>query len=173
VKRGKLDPGAFYHKNVILDTLREVAKENNLYFESRPRKLEGDQDWGRIEVGLGSTEQKFFESFQLQQMPGCCAVLTMSYLRHHNPDAFDLIVQYVEEAAFRAGFGSMVLTQVWKPEKGYDREPWAKLIGRGWKLSEPFINAKSGNKVSYLTMNLGQDGKVPGLEEPVYDRSTR
>jgi len=34
----------------------------------------------------------------------------------------------------------------------------------GWVMSEPFINAKSGNKVVYLTKNLDQKGKVGGLE---------
>jgi hypothetical protein len=35
-------------------------------------------------------------------------------------------------------------------------------------MSEPFINAKSGNPVVYLTKNLGQEGKREGLEVPAH-----
>jgi hypothetical protein len=59
----------------------------------------------------------------------------------------------------------VALTQVWKPEDGFKHKVWAKLVEEhNYKLSDPFMNAKSGNHVSYLTKDLGQTSKAEGFE---------
>jgi hypothetical protein len=102
---------------------------------------------------------------QLQQMPGCCAIMTMSYLapRPYSQKNFLRTVQLIEEAAKLSAFGSVCLTQVCH---GHDeKEPWALLLDNGYVKSPEFINAKSGNKVAYLTKDLGQTGQMDGFEE--------
>jgi len=108
----------------------------------------------------------FYSSFALQQMPGCCAVLTASYIdpEPYKPDEFRKVVQAIAEATRRAGFGSLILTQVIKMNIPLNKHVWFSIMGDGFEMSEPFINAKSGNSVVYLTKDLEQDGKIAGME---------
>ncbi len=152
------------HPNLILETLPEMCAVNEWEFYSNPKRLWGENEWNKIFCKVHG--KKFNASFEVQQMPGCCAVLIASYI-DTNPwtdEAFIKVVGTISNAAYEAGFGSMMLSQVVLQGHKVKEHVWAKLPEMGWVMSEPFINAKSGNKVVYLTKNLDQKGKVGGLE---------
>jgi hypothetical protein len=166
--RGQVHELAVLHPNLILQTLQEVADEQGLEFNSVPQNLAEVGDWKQILVRLVGKD--FRADFDVQQMPGCCAVLILSYL-HCMPetqDIFDQVVQLVEDATFRAGYGSLMMAQVvpaytrstWKDQ------PWIECLAfhRGWTVSDPFRNAKSGNLVVYLTKDMKHKAKVAGFE---------
>lgn len=160
------------HPNYILETLAEIAQEKGYEFESQPDYKEGNfNDWNAMYCRLHTPQTHV--DFQLQQMPGCCAVLVLSYVkpRPYSQENFDAIVSLVEEAAKDAGFGSVAMTQCVPAfsKMLWDKEPWIKTLDRGWIASEAFINAKSGNKVVYLTKDLKQNHKIKGLEVRVQD----
>ena len=46
----------------------------------------------------------------------------------------------------------------------WKKEPWHQVLSRGWRRSDPFRNAKSGNLVVYLIKDLEQPAKREGLE---------
>jgi hypothetical protein len=147
------------HPNIILTTLAEACVLRNWEFSSDPEEMDDKKEWDNIWCKVWNKE--FFGAFQVQQMPGCCAVLIVHHLRT-DPDTreiFDTVLKMIEEAAFEAGFGSVMMAQVTfidrKNQPVFKREPWAFCVGR-WDMSVPFINAKSGNPVVYLTKNLGQ-----------------
>lgn len=154
------------HPNLILEAMREISKEQEFKFKSRPKELGGYNEWDQIDCALNTP--KFNSSFNLQQCPGCCAVLIVSYMRLDpwTKGNFDEALKIIEQAAFQAGFGSVLMTQVvgnyskmfWK------NESWIKCLDRGWVSAPPFMNAKSGNIVVYLTKDLGQRVKRVGLE---------
>ncbi len=152
------------HPNLILETLPEVCKELGWVFASRPGKLNMYNEWDGIHARVEG--KGFYSSFALQQMPGCCAVLTASYIdpEPYKPDEFRKVVQAIAEATRRAGFGSLILTQVIKMNIPLNKHVWFSIMGDGFEMSEPFINAKSGNSVVYLTKDLEQDGKIAGME---------
>ena len=158
------------HPNFILDALNELSQGDEFQFKSNPRKLDAEREWHDIFCNL---DTKDIEShFHLQQCPGCCAVLIVSYVRVHpwTQKNFDVILQIIEEAAKMAGFGSVMMSQVvpnyskmlWKDE------PWIKSLDRGWIASPAFRNSKSGNLCVYLTKDMEQTGKRAGLEYPVH-----
>lgn len=157
----------FDHRNIIRQTLRDVAVENSMqvFFG---RDFDGD-DWGQIHTTL-RRDNRYYAGFLLQQMPGCCAVLTLSYVQTDpfTRKEFTNIVSLVEDAARRAGFGSLILTQVPHKDRVAVDEPWGLLLDKGYKMSEPFLNAKSGNQVVYLTKDLEQRVKIAGLEQEVW-----
>lgn len=161
------------HPNYILETLVEQARAKGFNIESQPDYREGVfHDWNPIYIRLES--EKFpFVNFQLQQMPGCCAVLVLSYVKFKpfTQENFVEIVSLVEDAAKNAGFGSVAMTQcvpAFSP-MFWDKEPWIKCLDKGWISSKAFRNAKSGNLVTYLTKDLEQPGKVKGLETRIED----
>jgi len=134
------------HPNLILKVMRE--KEPRL--QSDPIEITSDNEWDRILIRLPWMQA------QLQQMPGCCAVLTASYIRAGMTEkAYLRALDFITESAYEAGFGSVILTQVVYPDEWHW---WNSLPERGWVISKPFINAKSGNKVVYLTLDLKQPG---------------
>lgn len=155
-----------FHDNLILETMREIAQERGYKFKSIPEVLKGFNEWNSVNCAMFTKE--FYVMFDVQQMPGCCAVLALSYVKPEprTVENFDTVVQFVEEAAYRASFGSVVMTQVvpayskmlWKEQL------WIKCLDREWVASPPFCNAKSGNLVTYLTRDLGQKGQVEGFE---------
>jgi hypothetical protein len=158
------------HANYILETMRDLAMQQGLRVYSTPKEILYVDDWGQCHVALTKLKNghpwKDVARFQLQQMPGCCAILTMSYVEVDRCNfSFEKAVEFVEQAAKDAAFGSLVLTQVLhKPQP--EKHEWHVLVEKhGFVMSEPFINAKSGNKVVYLTKNLGQEGKIEGFEE--------
>lgn len=155
----------FDHRNIIQQTLREVAFENDFDLGIRPEFLM--DDWQ--DVILRMHRDGFDFNCHVQQMPGCCAVLIASYfgVTPWTKKAFAEAVEYIEQAAYRAGFGSLMLSQV-RLEKDPRKEIWGLLLEKGFHLSQPFRNAKSGNLVSYLTKDLKQPGKVAGLEQEVW-----
>lgn len=163
----------FDHANHILEKLRNVVRARNLYMDSNPRELLHVDDWGRTIVRIAAPlkNNKLLEiaSFHLQQMPGCCAILTMSYVNTRPAMmSFADAVEIVEDAAKRAAFGSIVLTQVINPRWKVEKHEWYSLVDeREFLMSKPFINGKSGNQVVYLTKNLGQDDKMAGFEERI------
>ena len=153
------DPVRMGHPNLILETLAEVAKERKIEFFSVPQFLDGRNEWDEIYVELKT--KQFVAQFQLQQMPGCCGVLVVFYV-NVNPwtkENFQKVLKSIAEAAYQAGFGSLLMAQVVHKD-----EIWQ---GLPWKVSEPFVNAKSGNRVVYLTLDLGQKEKREGLEVEV------
>lgn len=159
------------HANHVLEMLREVCKEKGIRVQSDPKDLAYAYDWSKARVSLLSPARKYpweIARFELQQMPGCCAILTMSYVNTQEKEMnFAGAVELVAEAARRAAFGSLVLTQVvYCPV--IKTNSWYSIVkDLGFEMSEPFINAKSGNKVVYLTKNLGQVEKMDGFEERI------
>ena len=164
------DRFAFAHPNLILKELNTLARENNFHFNSVPGELYPHNEWNSVQCSM-SLEEYDDAAFMLQQMPGCCAMLTISYVRVHpnSQEQFDKVLQRIEQAAYRAGFGLVTLTQVvpmysrmfWK------HEPWFRCLDRGWQASEPFRNAKSGNLCVVITKDLKQLAKREGLEHRV------
>src|SRR5438874_2327137 len=137
------------HPNLILEAMIPICKDKGWEFHSLPKKLHDWNEWNRIECKIRN--KQFKAPFMLQQMPGCCAVLTASYI-HPDPysaENFINVVETIRKAAYEAGFGSLILTQVVRYPK-YQKHVWYPLIERGYLMSEPFINAKSGNQVVYL-----------------------
>lgn len=156
------------HPNIILETMKNLEGKHGFIFTSQPESFKHHSEWGMVECDLESDE--FQSSFNLQQMPGCCAVLVVSYVKVWplTQARFDRVLQLIEEAAKEAGFGSVAMTQV-VPKFSpmfWQEEPWILCIEpkRGWLYSKPFVNAKSGNAVVYLTKDLKQPGKRAGLE---------
>lgn len=158
------------HRNIIIGTLKDAADERGLEMQSLPDKdYGGPNDWAPINVEL-RRDGRFHASFLVQQMPGCCAVLTLSYVTpepYMQPE-FQSIVSLVEGAAREAGFGSLILTQVPHKGKKASDEKWGLLLENGYLMSKPFLNAKSGNYVVYLTKDLGHKAKIDGLEVAVW-----
>jgi hypothetical protein len=155
------------HKNLIVEELFAGVGEDTYDFFSNPERLTPQNEWDNISCRIGT--DTFQAHFNLQQCPGCCAVLTMSYVNTlpWTQENFAAAVDIVSQAAYRAGFGALVLTQVvpafsqflWK------REPFYRCLAQGFKASDVFINAKSGHLVTILTKNLRQTGKRDGLEQ--------
>lgn len=153
------------HSNRITEMLFKLADERDWKFTSNPL----DSTWHDWQPCMCYIDNKDFEaSFQVQQMPGCCAVLVLSYVqvKPWSYELFDQIVEFVEVAAKNAAFGSVAMTQcvpafskmLWK------EEPWTKALDRGWVATPAFRNGKSGNLVTYLLKDLGQNAKVAGFE---------
>ena len=155
-----------FHDNIILKTLPEVCEKVGMTFTSIPNCLTPQNEWDSINCKVFG--KSFFAHFDLQQMPGCCAVLVLSYVkvRPWTLDNFDALVQLVEEGAHEAGFGSLMMSQVVPAytKSEWDEEPWIKCLKRSWVASDPFRNAKSGNLCVYLTKDLKQSHKVRGME---------
>jgi len=162
---GKVQPQVG-HPNLILETLKDTLTERGFEFESIPKELHAGNEWNSIHCKIGS--DNLAGGFDLQQCPGCCAVLIVSYVRLDpwNFGAFDYVLKLIEEAAFNAGFGSVMMTQVVPAysKMFWERECWIKCLDREWVVSPAFRNAKSGNLVVYLTKDLEQAGKKAGLE---------
>jgi hypothetical protein len=153
------------HPNLILETLPEECDKRGWGMESHPKRLWGENEWNNIHVRVEAP--KFKASFDVQQMPGCCAVLIASYIDPEPYVKYNFLetIGAITDAAREAGFGSLMLSQVLT--KRYLRDQiWEGLLRKDWEMSKPFINAKSGNKVVYLTKNLGQKGKIEGMEIP-------
>ncbi len=154
------------HPNLILETLREILEERGFDFKSTPKELHGFNEWNIVHCEIHHKD--LWAGFDLQQCPGCCAVLVISYVKTDpwSFGAFNHVLELIEQAAHEAGFGSVMMTQVvpayskmfWK------QEAWIKCLERKWVASPAFRNAKSGNLVVYLTKDLEQKGKKQGLE---------
>lgn len=159
------------HPNLIIEALRDNQEKGKYRFASNPKKAYGKAEWNSIQCWLRIGEVE--AECQLQQMPGCCAVLVLSYIRTkpYSQENVDQVIQIVEQAANDAGFGSVVMTQV-VPKFSrmfWNYEPWIKCLSRGWVASAAFRNAKSGNLVTYLTKDMKQPAKREGLEVPIYE----
>lgn len=150
------------HPNLILEALYKLRKEGGFELRSVPRKLNPKNEWESIFCHIDMIDME--AEFSLQQMPGCCAVLVVSYVRVSLPTQanFIRVLEIVEVAAKNAGFGSVVMTQV------VPAFNWFPCLGHGWICSKPFRNAKSGNMVIYLTKDLQQEGKKQGFEFRVH-----
>jgi len=155
------------HPNLILETLPDECTKRGWEMASQPKALWGENEWHKVFVRVRAP--KFYASFELQQMPGCCAVLIASYIdpQPRNQRSFDVVINTIKDAAYEAGFGSLMLSQVLHEDIPPRKALWGNCLNDGWEMSKPFVNAKSGNKVVYLTKDLGQKGKVAGLEIPV------
>jgi hypothetical protein len=159
------------HQNHITEMLKDLAQEQGCEFNSNPEDSCGINDWHPVQCWL--TAKEFDAQFQVQQMPGCCAVLVLSYIRvkPYTYDLVDKVIEFVEVAAKNAAFGSVAMTQcvpafsqmLWK------KEPWIKCLDRGWEHSKPFMNGKSGNIVTYLLKDLGQKVKMKGFEQAWFE----
>jgi hypothetical protein len=152
------------HDNIILETLAEMAKERKWDFKSKPDGFHGGNEWDDAYCALES--ERFFCRFAVQQMPGCCAALILHHVapEPYSRKVFDEVLVAIEEATKEAGFGSLQMAQV-IGKRGIEDEIWSNCIENGkWLMSKPFVNAKSGNDVVYLTKDMKQPGKVAGLE---------
>lgn len=153
------------HPNLIVDTLKELTAELGWKFKSDPKVLWGKNEWDDIYCQVAA--KKFEASFAVQQMPGCCAVLILHHVavRPNTQEVFDALLQEIEKATYAAGFGSIQMAQVVNHGlRELERESWHLCLKRDWLMGEPFVNAKSGNPVVYLTKNMHQPGKRAGLE---------
>ena len=155
------------HPNLILETLPEECEKRGWQIAHQPKHLYGKNEWDNIFVRVAGP--KFHASLQLQQMPGCCAVLIASYIdpEPRTQETFRTVIEAVRDAAYEAGFGSLLLSQVTWADVPIRKALWGGCLDMGFEMSKPFVNAKSGNKVVYLTKDLGQRGKVAGLEVQV------
>jgi hypothetical protein len=151
------------HPNLIVDTMNDIARDEGYEIETNPPHLWGQNEWDTVYVKL--SDKKLQATFQVQQMPGCCAVLIASYFEivPHTKETFNTVIGFLERANQEAGFGSLMLSQVLY-EKNGRKHVWGGLLDEGWEMSKPFVNAKSGNQVVYLTKDMGQKGKRNGLE---------
>lgn len=161
------------HANHILRELRNVVEGTKFSVYSNPKDLAYAHDWDGVYVSLtvrtAYNTTKDVAVFQLQQMPGCCAIMTVSYLRVDNRViSFTETMEIIEKAAKRAAFGSIVMTQVVFNDMKLKSHLWYPLVADlGYVMSKSFVNGKSGNDVVYLTKDLGQGAKMEGFEEAV------
>lgn len=157
------------HPNLILETMWDIVEAKGYTFKSNPKRLQAFNEWDGISCWFAM--EGLEATFKLQQMPGCCAVLTVSYVnvRPYTQENFDTVLKVIEEAAYEAGFGSVVLTQCVRPDLNHQNESWVKCLDRGWVISNPFVNAKSGNSVVYITKDMEQPGKRAGMEIAIED----
>src|SRR5882762_9091179 len=125
------------HPNLILETLPEICERNGWVFMSNPQKLWERNEWDAVHCQIIAKD--FHAKFMLQQMPGCCAVLTASYIdpMPREQHYFNQVVEAIREAAYEAGFGSLLLTQVMS-YRVIGKHLWGKLVG--YEMSKPFIN---------------------------------
>src|SRR5882672_12383856 len=98
------------HPNLILETLPEEVAKRGWKMASQPKALWGENEWNKVFCCVAAP--KFHASFELQQMPGCCAVLIASYIdpEPRNPRTFDAVISTIKDAAYEAGFGSLMLS---------------------------------------------------------------
>ncbi len=172
------------HANHILRELREVVKGTEFSVWSNPKDMAGGHDWDSVYVYLTVPNKNKLAwnkkdldvaVFQLQQMPGCCAIMTVSYLKNdYRVISFVETMAIIENAAKRGAFGSIVMTQVIFADWPLKKHSWYPLVAKqGYLMSKPFVNGKSGNKIVYLIKNLGQDAKMNGFEEEVRARKLK
>lgn len=158
------------HTNLIIPAMKDNQETGGYRFNCSPHEVEGPSEWDTIKCFLATEEMR--GCFQVQQMPGCCAVLVLSYIKV-NPSTqenVDEVIKIVEQAAYDAGFGSVMMTQVvpayskmlWK------KEPWIRCLDRGWTYNDPFRNAKSGNLCVYLSKDMNQPHERPEREQTLY-----
>jgi len=152
------------HPNLILETLPEEVEKRGWKMASQPKYLWGENEWNKVFCRVAGP--KFHATFEVQQMPGCCAVLIASYIdpEPRTQETFRVVIDAIRDAAYEAGFGSLMLSQVIWADVPAKKALWSSCLDMGFEMSRPFINAKSGNKVVYLTKDLGQKGKVAGME---------
>lgn len=141
------------HSNYMPEILREKFTEldGKMFIGGQT-----DNDWGMMHVRF-SVDEGFAGGFQLQQLPGCCAIMTLSYvqLREDTQENFSRIVKIVEDAARDGAFAMLMLSQVY--HGNLKNEPWGNLPKEGFKMSAPALNAKSFNNVVLLTKDLKQE----------------
>jgi len=162
LKREKIIIPQIAHPNLILETLPQICRLKDWQFTSIPKVLWDKNEWDTIYCEVQAP--KFRSSFELQQMPGCCAVLIACFIKPdpYTHDNFDEVLKVIEMASYEAGFGSLLMAQV-----VYDDAIWSVCLKRDWIMSDKFVNAKSGNRVVYLTKNLEQKNKRYELEVQV------
>jgi hypothetical protein len=143
------------HRNHIVRELYNVVEPTDWEIDAKKSILETN-DWDSKQVELvkfDGNKGTPAARFQVQQLPGCCAVMTLSYVQYHAKlSSFVEVTRIVEEAAKRAAFGSLMLTQVIGERYKAENYDWFPLVrDHGYEMSEPFLNGKSGNKVVYLS----------------------
>ena len=158
------------HRNLIIQAMKDNQQRDGYECNCSPHEVNDATEWDAIQWFVKTDAIR--ASFQLQQMPGCCAVLVLSYV-HTEPcsqEAIDLIIKIVEQAAYDAGFGSVLMTQVVLAYSKmlWAKEPWIRCLDRGWVYTPAFRNAKSGNLVTYLSKDMRQPHKRPELEQILY-----
>lgn len=163
---------AMDHPNFMLELLHDyIVKDHG--GEMKIGGQAGD-DWGRQYVtfqlpAVKPDEKPFDGNFQLQQMPGCCALMTLSYV-HANPftpENFLRIAEMVADRAKEGAFAALLMTQVVPHNRKIGGEPWKLCLKHGWQMQNPLMNAKSGNLVAILQKDLKQAGKLRGFEKQV------
>lgn len=159
------------HPNYMLELLHDFIVKDH---EGQMKVGGIGDDWGRQHVmfnmpGLKEGDKAWGGHFQIQQMPGCCALMTLSYV-YPDPftqENFQKIADMVADRAREGAFAAILMTQVVPKDRKLDGEPWRLCLKTGWKLQEPLVNGKSGNLVSILQRNLKQPGKLRGFEKEV------
>lgn len=165
----------FDHANHIGRELIRVMNDEPEWRVNPHSDVDEGADWDSKQITLDVSHKgkwKPAANFMVQQVPGCCAIMTLSYVRYARQVAdFAKVTHWVEQAAKQSAFGMLMLTQVvgrkQAKRKDYSLEPWFPLLEQGYVVSEPFMNAKSGNFVVTITKNLGQEVKMAGFETAV------
>lgn len=166
---------AFDHANHLGRELIRVVNEEPEWRVNPESDVDAGADWDNKHITLDVMHKETWTPaayFAAQQLPGCCAIMILSYVRYARQVAdFAKVTRWVEQASKRAAFGMLMLTQVVSraqaEKKDYSLETWFPLLDEGYTVSEPFMNAKSGNFVVTITKNLGQDAKMAGFEKVV------
>lgn len=148
------------HGNHIAGVLKENIEALGGTFHGN--ELPGN-DW--VDQYIGFRIGEFAARFQLQQMPGCCAMMTLSFVQTfpESQKNFNTVAELVGQAAREAKFALVMMTQVVHTDRPLIDEPWGlclNVYGGDWELSKSYFNAKSGNLVATLIKDLKQTKKV-------------
>ena len=103
-----------------------------------------------IRVGIAIGQDPIAE-FELEQMPGCCAIGITSYLVYTDEGAryLDFYNELREAIASRAKWGLLMATLVDDQNTQINQ-----LRTRGWRLDDRVKNPKTGNVVNVLVKQL-------------------
>jgi len=121
-------------------------------FDMEVKPLLGSFNSARIEIRRGRYP---VAGFELEQMPGCCAMGTTSYLWAEKgfPGAYELLTQLREEIGKAAKWGILVATLT----DGQSAQ-MKMLENRGWvRIYQHFRNPKTGNGINILVKDFTKE----------------
>src|SRR5882757_10791931 len=90
------------HPNLICETLPDEAKKLGYKMKTHPKALWGENEWNKVFCRVSAP--KFRTTFEVQQMPGCCAVLIASYIdpQPYEHEPFMETIKLIERSAYEA-----------------------------------------------------------------------
>lgn len=121
--------------------IEQFAKDKPDKFQINVWPLEGNFNSARISFSAGGKHS--IAGFELEQMPGCCAIGTTSYLHGREKD-YDFLTELREVIAKEAKWGILVATLT---DGQFDQN--RILERRGWVRGyRNFPNPKTGNGIN-------------------------